>query len=114
MKGRARWFVGLAFTAVAGAAAAADGTDGATGKTAGRYACVSAASEAELRVDLGSGEGGVWASEVTVTVTGGAAEIGGTVYDVDRLTTKMTTNGTTKKRKPPLLHLKPKTLSAAQ
>ena len=106
----ARWFVGLAFIGIAGVATAARGTDGAPQKAAGRHACVATASEAELRVDLGNGEGGVWASEVTLTVMGGAAEISGAVYDVDRLST----NATTKKRKPPLLRLKDKTLTATQ
>ena len=116
MTRRARWFVGLAFTAVAGgatAAARAGGTDDASGKSAGRTACVGTASEAELRVDLGSGEGGVWASDITLTVMGGTAEISGTVYDVDKLTAKPTAN-VGKKQKPPQLRLKPKTLAAAQ
>jgi len=109
MKPRARWFVGLALTVVAGAATAAGGggaTDGASGKSAGRHACVATANDAELRVNLGSGEGGVWASEITLTVMGSAAEISGAVYDVDKLTAK--------KRKPPQLRLKPKTITAAQ
>ena len=109
MKRRARWRAGLVFTVVACAAAAAaraGGTENASGKSAGRYACVGAASDAELRVDLGSGEGGVWASEIALTVMGGTAEISGTVYDVDKLTAK--------KRKPPQLRLKPKTLTAVQ
>jgi hypothetical protein len=109
MKRRARGFVGLAFMGIAGAAtaaAAAGGTGSASAKPAGRYACVATANDAELKVDLGSGEGGVWQSEITVTVMGGTAEISGTVYDVDRLTGN--------KRKPPRLQLKPKMLTAAQ
>jgi hypothetical protein len=109
MKRSARWFVGLAFIAVVGAATAAVGVEKAetgSAKTAGRYACVGTADEAELRVDLGSGEGGAWQSEITMTVMGSTAEISGNVYDVDKLTAK--------KRKPPRLQLKPKTLTAAQ
>ena len=114
MTRRARWFVALVFTTLAGAVtsvAGAAGTDDASGKSAGRTACVGTASEAELRVDLGSGEGGVWASDITLTVMGGTAEISGTVYDVDKLTANPTTK---KKQKPPQLRLKPKTLAAAQ
>lgn len=109
MRPRAHWFVGLALAVVAGAATAAagaGGTDGASGKSAGRQACVATANDAELRVNLGSGEGGVWASEITLTVMGNTAEISGAVYDVDKLTAK--------KRKPPQLRLKPKMLTAAQ
>ena len=93
MTRRARWFVGLVFTTLAGAVtsvAGAAGTDDASGKSAGRTACVGTASEAELRVDLGSGEGGVWAGDITLTVMGGTAEISGTVYDVDKLPAKPT------------------------
>jgi hypothetical protein len=90
------------------AATAAGGAEPAPAKSAGRYACVGTTSDAELKVDLGSGEGGVWASEITLTIMGGTAEISGVVYDVD----KMAAN--TKLRKPPQLKLKPKTLTAAQ
>jgi hypothetical protein len=106
MKRRAFGFGGLAFTVVAGAAIAAGGTEGASGKSAGRYACVGTASDAELQVDLGSGERGVWASDITLTVIGGAAEISGSVYDLDKEPAK--------KGKPPKLRLKTKTLTAAQ
>lgn len=108
--------MGLAFTAIAGAATiggvataaapTAGGSDGASGKAAGRYACVGTASDAQLQVDLGNGEGGVWASAITLTVMGGTAEISGDVYDVDKLTDK--------KHKPPQRRLKPKTITAAQ
>jgi hypothetical protein len=109
MRRGARWWVGLAAIGVAAAAttaARAGATESAPGKTAGRYACVETAHDGELKVDLGSGEGGVWASEITVTVMGGAAEISGAVHDVDKAAGK--------KRKPPQLRLKPKTLTAAQ
>jgi hypothetical protein len=112
MNRRRRWFVGLAFVVVVVAAGAttaavgAGGTDSASPKSAGRYACVAAASDAELNVDLGSGEGGVWQSQITLTVMGGTAEIGGTVYDADKLAAK--------KQKPPRLQLKAKMLTAAQ
>src|SRR5215471_13688018 len=93
----ARAFVGLAFVAIVGADAAAGGADSAAGKSAPRYACVRTANDAELKVDLGAGDGGAWQSEITLTVMGGTGEISGTVYDVDRMTAKETT----KKRKPP-------------
>jgi len=113
MKRRARWSVGLAFIGLAGAATtvafAAGGANSASGKSAGRYACVGTANDAELRVDLGSGEGGVWAGDITLTVAGGTAEISGTVYDVDKVAGKASG-----KRKPPQLRLKAKTLTAAQ
>jgi hypothetical protein len=99
MKRRARWFVGIAFAVVTGVAATA-------ARSAPRYACVATTADGELRVDLGNGEGGVWAGEVTLTVMGGTAEISGTVYDVEKLTAK--------NRKPPKLRLKPKTLTGAQ
>jgi len=115
MNGRARWFAGVSFTVAAGAAAAsAGGAESASGKSAGRYACVGNSSDAELKVDLGSGEGGVWASEITLTVMGGAAEISGVVYDVDKLTADTSAKTKPKTRKPPQLRLKPKTLTAAQ
>ena len=97
MMRRARWLVMLTLAMIGGTA---------SGESAGRYACVATASDAELHVDLGSGEGGAWQSAITLTVMGGTGEISGTVYDVDKLT------GT--KRKPPRLQLKPKTLTAAQ
>ena len=104
---RGRWqFVALALAGIAGAATSAGGAESAPGKSAGRHACVGTAHDAELKVDLGNGEGGVWASEITLTVVGGTAEISGTVYDVDKLTAK--------KRKPPQLRLKPKPLTDAQ
>ena len=94
---RARWFVVLVLTMIGGTA---------SGESAGRYACVATASDADLHVDLGSGEGGAWQSALTLTVSGGTGEISGTVYDVDKVTGK--------KRKPPRLQLKPKALTAAQ
>jgi hypothetical protein len=106
MNRRSRWFGGLSFTIVAGVTAAAWAAESAAGKSPGRYACVATASDAELKVDLGSGEGGVWASQITLTVMGATPEISGVVYDVDKLTAKA--------RKPPQLRLKPKTLTAAQ
>ena len=117
MKRGARWFGGLVFTLVAGAASAnvsAGGTESAPPTSAGRYACVGTASDAELRVDLGNGDRGVWASEITVTVTDGNAAISGTVYDVDKLTGEDRKSPRKSPRKPPQLHLKPKTLAADQ
>lgn len=121
MTRHARWFVGLVFAAIAGAATAAGGADDPSGKSAGRTACVGTSSDAELQVDLGSGEGGVWASDITLTVAGGAAEISGAVYDVDKMAAKPTTNGgkgkvdkVEKKRKPPQLRLKPRALTASE
>lgn len=102
------------------AAATAGATDAPSGKTPGRYACVETASDAELKVDLGNGEGGAWASEITLTVMGGTAEISGSVYDVGKLTPTASTakpgaaKPGPKMRKPPVLRLKPKTLTAAQ
>src|SRR4029079_3290725 len=98
-----RW---LAFVVVAGAATAAAAAGSTSAKPAGRYACVATANDAELKVDLGAGEGGVWQSEITVTVMGGTAEVTGRVYEVDRLTAK--------KKKPPRLQLKPQSLQAAR
>ena len=109
---RGRWrFVALAFAGIAGAATAngAGSTEGASSKGAGRYACVGTSHDAELKVDLGSGEGGVWAGDITLTVAGGTAEIAGTVYDVDKMAAKASG-----KRKPPQLRLKAKMLTAAQ
>ena len=120
MNRRARWFAGVSFTVAAGAAAASAGgaesesAKSESAKSAGRYACVGNSSDAELKVDLGSGEGGVWASEITLTVMGGAAEISGVVYDVDKLTADTSAKTKPKTRKPPQLRLKPKTLTAAQ
>jgi hypothetical protein len=113
MRRRARSLAVLAFAVLAADVTLAPGagaTDGAPAKSAGRYACVGSANDAELRVDLGNGEGGVWAGDVTLTVIGGTAEISGTVYDVD----KLGANPTAKKRKPPKLRLKPKMLTAPQ
>src|SRR4029079_14585670 len=94
-----RW---LAFVVVAGAATAAAAGGSTSAKPAGRYACVRRENDAELKVDLGAGEGGVWQSEITVTVMGGTAEVTGTVYDVDRMTAK--------KKKAPPLKFKPNVL----
>jgi hypothetical protein len=104
MRRRARWFVGLACICAAGAVVA--GVAAAAEKSVSRVACVGTASDAELKVDLGSGEGGAWSSEITLTVMGGTGEISGSVYDVERMTGKQ--------RKPPRLQLKPKMLTAAQ
>jgi hypothetical protein len=109
MMRRAHWLGVFAFTAVVGAATTTAGADGAgsgSGKSAGRYACVGTANEAELKIDLGSGEGGAWQSEITLAVMGGTGEISGAVYDVDKVAGK--------KRKPPRLRLKPKMLTAGQ
>ena len=106
MKRWARWFVGLVFVGgAAAAAAAAPAAGSASAKPAGRYACVGTASDAELKVDLGAGEGGAWHGEITLTVMGGTGEVSGTVYDVDRVKGK---------KKPPRLQLKPKMITAAQ
>ncbi len=97
MMRRTRWLVVLVLTMIGGTA---------SGESAGRYACVATASDADLHVDLGSGDGGAWQSAITLTVTGGTGEITGTVHDVDKVTGK--------KAKPPRLQLKPKALTAAQ
>ncbi len=98
-------------TAVVGvvmAAAAAAAADGAsTGSAAApRFACIETAAEAELRLDLGAGEGGVWRGELTLTTVAGTSELGGTAYDMSKAGAKG--------RKPPKLRLKPKPVSDAQ
>ena len=93
--------MGLAFGVVGGMASGEGGGAGAP-----RYACVETATEAELRVDLGSGEGGAWRGDLTLTILGGMSELGGTVFDTSKLGAKA--------KKPTKVKLKPKEISDAQ
>jgi hypothetical protein len=91
---------------VATAIATAAPAPGSAAAAAPRYACLETATEAELRVDLGGGEGGAWRGDLTLTILGGGGELAGTVFDMAKVTAKG--------RKPPKLKLKAKEISEAQ
>jgi hypothetical protein len=109
MKRGTRLLAALAFTAMAGVAVAtASGQEGSAPATSngGRIACLDAATEGELAVELEGGENGSWKGELILSINDSGVDLDGGVYDLSKLNAK--------RPNPPRLRLKAKPINDAQ